>query len=158
MTLQELRDAGIPLLVALAFGATIGLNRDLHHKPAGFRTFGLVAVGSAVITLVAARMGTFDVNAVSRVMQGIVTGIGFLGAGVILHRDGGRVKGLTTAAAVWTTAGLGVACALALYAIALAGWGVTMLVLYTGGPIERFCERIAPRSPAPPGAGADELH
>ena len=156
MTSQDFIDVGARLLLAVVCGASIGLNRDLHHKPAGFRTFGLVAVGSAVMTLVAAGLRAYDPAAVSRVMQGIVTGIGFLGAGVILHREGQRVRGLTTAAAIWTTAGLGVACGLAQYVIAIAGLVATMLVLLVGGPVERFFERVAPSKGAGPDANADK--
>ncbi|HEY5101459.1 MAG TPA: MgtC/SapB family protein, partial [Steroidobacteraceae bacterium] len=87
------------LLMALACGAVIGLNRDLHHKSAGFRTFGLVSVGSAIVAVVITQMSP-DANAASRVIQGVLTGIGFLCAGVILHQPtSSRVTGLTTAAA-----------------------------------------------------------
>jgi putative Mg2+ transporter-C (MgtC) family protein len=78
-------DAFVRLLTALACGAVIGLNRDLHKKSAGFRTFGLVSVGSAIVALAITEISP-DPNAVSRVIQGILTGIGFLGAGVILHQ------------------------------------------------------------------------
>ena len=67
---------------AILIGGAIGLNRDLHHKPTGMRTLGLVALGSTLAVLAVAG----DPAAVSRVIQGIITGIGFLGAGVILHR------------------------------------------------------------------------
>ena len=78
---DTLREA--PLIFAC--GAVIGLNRDLHRKSAGFRTFGLVSVGSAIVALVITQVSP-DVNAVSRVIQGVLTGIGVLGAGVILHQ------------------------------------------------------------------------
>jgi putative Mg2+ transporter-C (MgtC) family protein len=107
-----LQDMLARLLLALACGAVIGLNRDLHGKSVGFRTFGLVSAGSAIVALVITQVST-DVNAVSRVIQGVLTDIGFLGAGVILHQPtSSRVTGLTTAAAVWLTAGLGLACGL----------------------------------------------
>src|SRR5262245_10908865 len=102
----------VRLSCALVCGVVIGLNRDLHGKPAGVRTFGLVSLGSAVVILASLQASPENADAMSRVLQGILTGIGFLGAGVILHRtDPVRVAGLTTAAAVWITAGLGVACA-----------------------------------------------
>jgi putative Mg2+ transporter-C (MgtC) family protein len=95
-----LQDMLARLLLALACGAVIGLNRDLHGKSVGFRTFGLVSAGSAIVALVITQVST-DVNAVSRVIQGVLTDIGFLGAGVILHQPtSSRVTGLTTAAAV----------------------------------------------------------
>jgi putative Mg2+ transporter-C (MgtC) family protein len=85
MVTSSLWDMLSRLLLALACGAVIGLNRDLHRKSAGFRTFGLVSVGSAIVALVITQVSP-DVNAVSRVIQGVLTGIGFLCAGVILHQ------------------------------------------------------------------------
>lgn len=125
------------LLMALACGAVIGLNREFHRKPAGFRTFGLVSIGSAVVVLAMHVNGGPD--AVSRVIQGILTGIGFLGAGVIFRREQpSKVSGLTTAAAVWLTAGLGVSAGLGEYAIATAGMVLALLLLLLGGPFERL--------------------
>ena len=132
------------LLLALACGAVIGLNRDLHKKSAGFRTFGLVSVGSAIVALVITQT-SLDPNAVSRVIQGVLTGIGFLGAGVILHQPtSSRVTGLTTAAAVWLTAGLGLACGLGQFPLALAGLVVALVILIIGKPIEQHFEKVFP--------------
>src|SRR4029077_6743698 len=84
-----------------------------------------------------------DTAAVSRVMQGIITGIGFLGAGGILHQDAGRRgRGLTTAATVWIVAALGIACGVADWAPVGLGVGLTLLVLVLGGPVERGCHRL----------------
>lgn len=144
--MAELSNTLPRLLLALLCGVCVGLNRNLHHKAAGFRTFGLVSVGAALITLVMEHLSPTDISAVSRVAQGIVTGIGFLGAGVILHRESGhrhQVSGLTTAAAIWATASLGIACGLGLYVIALPALALIMLVLMAGGPIERHFERLA---------------
>ena len=103
---------------AILIGGAIGLNRDLHHKPTGMRTLGLVALGSTLAVLGVAG----DPAAVSRVVQGIITGIGFLGAGVILHRPtGGKVHGLTTAATIWVTAAIGVLCGIAAWPILVVG-------------------------------------
>jgi putative Mg2+ transporter-C (MgtC) family protein len=97
---------------------------------------------------------------VSRVIQGIITGIGFLGAGVILHRDGGRgVRGLTTAASIWVVAALGIGCGAGQWPIVGVGTGLTLLVLLLGGPFERLMHRLRGRGaeaePAapPPGTG-----
>jgi putative Mg2+ transporter-C (MgtC) family protein len=147
---------------AVLVGGTIGLNRDLRGKPAGVRTHALVCLGSAVVTL-AAGTGS-DPAAPSRVMQGIITGIGFLGAGVILRRRSGKsVRGLTTAATIWIVAALGIACAVADWEAVGLGTGFTLLVLLTGGPIERVFHRLVgmpppdgaapPRPPADGGAG-----
>jgi putative Mg2+ transporter-C (MgtC) family protein len=137
------------LLLALACGVCLGLNRDLHHKPAGFRTFGLVCVGAALVTLVTAQSAGADGSAVSRVIQGILTGIGFVGAGVIFRRESGKpVAGLTTAAAIWYAAALGIASGLGNYRLALAGLALALLILIVGGPLERYFERLTGNSEA----------
>lgn len=134
------------LAASVLVGGLIGLNRDLHHKPAGVRTHALVGLGTALIVLVslppeAADPHRFD--ALSRIVQGVLTGIGFLGAGVILHDpDKQHIRGLTTAATVWVTALLGVACGLGAWiplavAVALGG-----LVLLFGGRFERAFRRL----------------
>ena len=123
---------------AILIGVAIGLNRDLHHKPTGMRTLGLVALGSTLAVLAVAG----DPAAVSRVIQGIITGIGFLGAGVILHRPtGGKVHGLTTAASIWVTAALGVLCGIAAWPILVVGVSLVLLLLVFGGPIEKWCHK-----------------
>jgi putative Mg2+ transporter-C (MgtC) family protein len=92
-------DIILRLGAAILVGSVIGLNRELHHKPTGMRTLGLVALGSALAVLAVAQDPQADV---SRVIQGVITGVGFLGAGVILHRPtGSKVHGLTTAAIIW---------------------------------------------------------
>ena len=108
-------DIFIRLGAATVIGGVIGLNRDLHHKPTGVRTLALVALGSALAMLAVAHDPQADI---SRVIQGVITGVGFIGAGVILHRPAEkRVHGLTTAAAIWVTAAMGVLCGLAAWRI-----------------------------------------
>ena len=125
------------LLMALAVGAVIGLNREFHHKPAGFRTFGLVSIGSAVMVIAMELHSGPD--GVSRVIQGILTGIGFLGAGVIFRREQpNKVSGLTTAAAVWLTAGMGVAAGLGEYILAGIAVVMGLLLLVVGKKFERL--------------------
>ena len=154
------------LLAALACGVVIGLNRDFHGKPAGFRTFGLVGLGSAVVVLSMHQVSGSGADAVSRVVQGVLTGIGFLGAGVILHRvQQGKVAGLTTAASVWVTAGLGMAAGAGQYKLIGVALALCMLVLLFGRACERLFERLFGRKrknhkhdsqappPAPPSAG-----
>jgi len=143
------------IAAALACGVSIGINRDLHRKPAGFRTFGLVALGSAIVTIAAQHVAPDDPAAASRVAQGILTGIGFLGAGLIVRRERSHsVSGLTTAAAVWATAGLGIACGLGLYVLALSGIAAALFVLVVGGPLERRLERVLGRKEASAAQGA----
>jgi len=124
------------LLAAAGCGLAIGFNRDLKQKPMGMRTLGLVAVGAAVVALAALQPIELRTNpdAFSRVVQGILqgvlTGIGFLGAGAVLKMPQEMaIKGLTTAAAVWATAALGVACALADWRFMLIAFVVTAGVL-----------------------------
>jgi|SRR5882724_5164650 len=121
---------------AVLAGAALGLNRDLHGKPTGIRTLALVGLGSAVAVM--AVSDSHDVSAVSRVVQGILTGIGFLGAGVIIRNNEGRqIHGLTTAACAWLTACIGVACGAAEWRIVVVSVFLAFLVLIAGGPIEK---------------------
>src|SRR6202171_3394934 len=127
-------ETAVRLGVALLVGGMLGLNRELHGKPAGLRTHALVSLGAAVATIVALKSpdGSFlvDQNAIGRVVQGILTGIGFLGAGVILRDPAGHVTGLTTAATIWICAVLGIVCGLGywrLLAIAVALTACTLL-------------------------------
>jgi putative Mg2+ transporter-C (MgtC) family protein len=115
---------------AVLVGAIIGFDRQIRNKPAGLRTISLVSLGAAVFAVTALEEATAD--SASRVIQGIVTGVGFLGAGSIVH--GGTedsVRGLTTAASIWLAAALGIACGLAYWPIVAAGcgFGVVILVL-----------------------------
>ena len=149
-------DVVLRLFVATLIGAAIGLDRDLRGKPTGVRTMGIVALGSAAIVLASqypAHMA--DVAAASRVMQGIITGIGFLGAGLILRNpSGGKVHGLTTAASIWLTACLGAACGVGAWPIVLASAVLVAIVLGFGKSLEQAFERHFPRpdsgeTPAP---------
>lgn len=127
---------------AMLCGALLGVNRDLHHKPAGLRTFSLVSLAAATVILTTLDLSRGDMNAVSRVAQGMLTGIGFLGAGIILHRDAQHVIGLTTAAAVWLAAALGVTCGFGLVWQALAVTAAGLLIMIVGGPIEQWLTRF----------------
>jgi len=149
----ELRDAAFRLGAATLIGAIIGLNRDLKHKPAGLRTHALVSLATAFIVelayyLPADTLTDAGGNA-SRVIQGAITGIGFLGAGVILHRIGEEsIHGLTTAATIWVTAAVGIACGAGYWAAALSTLAILLLVLLLGGPIERTVHRWLDRGPS----------
>lgn len=143
-TALPLLDVLLRLLAAFLCGAAIGLNREFHRKPAGFRTFGLVSIGSAVVVLAIEQTLGAGPDAVSRVLQGVLTGIGFLGAGVILHGAPNRkmVAGLTTSAAIWLTAGLGMAAGAGQYLLAFLGLAFAMALLLLGGPFERLLQRV----------------
>jgi putative Mg2+ transporter-C (MgtC) family protein len=111
--------------LAALLGLLVGLDRQHLRKPAGMRTMLMVSFGACLFTLGGVRLAAlgssvgdgFNTDALSRVIQGIVAGIGFLGAGVIL-RDHGHIRGVTTAAGVWVTAGVGIACGLGEYLLA----------------------------------------
>lgn len=103
---MELLDFVIRIFVALAAGMLIGLERQLNQKEAGLRTNSLVALGAAVFVLISVKITAAEGGDVTRIIGQVVTGIGFIGAGVILNR-GRSVKGLTTAATVWCSAGIG---------------------------------------------------
>jgi putative Mg2+ transporter-C (MgtC) family protein len=135
------------LAAALLAGAIVGINRDLHRKAAGLRTLALVSVGSAILVIVTIIMTHGNGDSLSRVIQGIVAGVGFLGAGVIMHLDQ-RVEGLTTAASVWVAAGLGAACGAGLMVVALLALLTTMIILTLGGHVERALERLFWRADA----------
>jgi putative Mg2+ transporter-C (MgtC) family protein len=144
--MTDFADIALRLGAATLIAAVIGLNRDLHGKPIGVRTLGLVGLASAIATLAVAPGsigGSNSVDATSRVIQGVLTGIGFLGAGVIVRRSiGGRVHGLTSAACVWATACLGLVCGLAAWPIVATGVLLVFVLLMFGGPFERVCHRL----------------
>ena len=134
------------LLAATAAGGLLGLNRELTQKPAGLRTHALVALGAALVVVSALQLGvTNDVthaDAASRVIQGVIAGIGFLGGGVILHADGRNVKGLTTAATIWVAAALGISCAIGQWRVAGSTAVIALVVLVLGMPIESLLQRV----------------
>jgi putative Mg2+ transporter-C (MgtC) family protein len=130
---------------AALIGAMIGLNRDLHGKPTGVRTLGLVGLGAALVVLASMDFNTgtaSDPNPVSRAIQGVLTGIGFLGAGVIVRDSKGtRVQGLTTAALIWLTACLGIVCGLGAWTVAFVSLFFILALLGIGGPFEHWLHR-----------------
>lgn len=117
------------LVLAALLGGVLGYERENRGKAAGIRTHMLVAMGAALFVLVPQQAG-MTVPDLSRVIQGIVAGIGFLGAGAIVkHRSEDDVRGLTTAAGVWMTAAIGIACGLGRESTALLSTLLTLLVL-----------------------------
>jgi putative Mg2+ transporter-C (MgtC) family protein len=117
------------LLAALAIGTAVGLQRELTHKPAGLRTHMLVALGTALFVVGALESG-MHTDAVSRIVQGLATGIGFLGGGAILKlTDEREIHGLTTAAGIWMTAAASATAGLGQIALAVIGTLLGLLVL-----------------------------
>jgi len=133
------------LSVATLAGSAIGLNRDLHGNPIGLKTLGIVALSTATLVLLALQLSEPGkvVDATSRVIQGILTGIGFLGAGVIVHEsDKFRVRGLTSAACTFLAAGLGVVCGAGQWKIVAVSLGLAFVVLTIGRRIEHWVHRM----------------
>jgi putative Mg2+ transporter-C (MgtC) family protein len=130
---RQLMHVIIRLIAATLLGAVVGIQRERAGKPAGLRTHILVTLGTAVFVLACSGVGMSS-DGLSRVIQGIVTGIGFIGAGSILKLNEERdIKGLTTAASVWMTAAIGVAVGLGSLGIALLSTLFTLIILALAG-------------------------
>ena len=122
-------------------GGLIGLNRDLHGKPIGLKTLGLVGLATAMVVMLAdpSTESTKISDAASRIIQGILTGIGFLGAGVIVRAGHHvRVRGLTSAACTWLAACVGIACGVGQWRIVGVAVAITFAILTVGGRTERW--------------------
>lgn len=115
--------------IALVVGAIIGLERETQHKPAGLRTNMLVSFGSALLVLVPIEIGAAQQNldVLGRAISGVITGVGFIGGGTILRES--RVRGLTSAAAIWVSAALGITVGCGLWLLGLVGALVTWIIL-----------------------------
>ena len=131
------------LFSALLTGCIIGLDRNLHGKPTGVKTLGLVGMGASIVTMASMGFsfvaGSYDHAAVARVIQGVITSVGFLGAGVIFHEQSNeRVHGLTTAASIWVTAALGLVCGMGAWRIVGIALVMVLLLFIIGRPIEKW--------------------
>jgi putative Mg2+ transporter-C (MgtC) family protein len=124
------------LLLATVLCAVIGIEREVHQKPAGIRTNALIGLGSALMTIcgILAASGVPGADP-SRVGSIVVQGIGFLGAGAIIQSSG-TVRGLTTAASMWVVAGIGIAAGFGYYALAVATSLVALVLLAIFGPLD----------------------
>lgn len=130
------------VLCAAILGGIIGWEREGKGRAAGLRTHMLVSVGAALFVL-APLLADIDGDAVTRVMQGIVQGIGFLGAGAILRRErGDRVEGLTTAAGIWMTAAIGMAAGIGQEMVAVVTTVVALAVLAVLPKLERRADTL----------------
>lgn len=144
----EPTEIALRLGAATLVGAAFGLDRELSAKPIGIRTLALVALGSASVCIAATDQEIFfgHPDALSRVMQGaiqgVLSGIGFLGAGVVLQKpDEHRVKFLTSAATVWVTACLGIACGLGAWWVAGCATALALILLVVVHPLDDWLER-----------------
>ncbi|VVB73160.1 MgtC family protein [uncultured archaeon] len=125
------------ILTAVILGGVVGVEREYHKRPAGVLTLPLVALGSALMTII-----SFSVPGVpdpTRIAAGIATGIGFIGAGSILKiKD--NVRGITTAAAIWVVAALGMAAGFGMYIEAIATTAIVVLIVFIGFPLKDYLE------------------
>jgi putative Mg2+ transporter-C (MgtC) family protein len=151
------------LLAATFLGGILGLNRNLRGKAAGLRTHALVSLGAALTVLTADLViGTgpgAERGAVTRAIQGIIAGVGFLGAGAILksrmHHHG--IRGLTTAASIWLAAAIGIACGAGYWLPAVIGVVLALVVLTIGRPIENLVDRMFGVVPRPRRRTSDDV-
>jgi putative Mg2+ transporter-C (MgtC) family protein len=124
--------------IAFIIGAVIGLEREFRSKPAGFRTMIFICVGSCVYTILSKESNTVSPD---RIASNIVTGIGFIGAGVIF-KEGISVNGLTTAALIWITAALGMSIGYHNYPLAFVVGSMVVVALFVLEPVQRFINRL----------------
>ncbi len=129
----------IRLGLSLAVGGIIGLDRELEHKPAGLRTMILVCLGSTIFVLIGSHISLTGLEQ-GRIIAGVITGIGFLGAGAII-RTGGDVHGLTTAATIWLVCGLGLAVGCGAYILAIITCIISLVILRILGVVEHALHR-----------------
>lgn len=154
-------EVAIRLVVAVLVGGAIGWNRERLDKPAGLRTHMLVSLGSASFTLLGFEVGahlsprTGDGFDPTRVLQGVIGGIGFLGAGSIIQNRG-QVSGITTAASVWVAGALGAATGVGAYVLALATTVMSLLILTSAGWVEKRSSKNDKAQPAPADAPTEE--
>lgn len=132
------------LCLSAALGAALGFEREWRQKYAGLRTNILIAIGSTLFTLMSIGLTAGGGGDPTRLAAQIVTGIGFLGAGAIMHTGSG-VSGLTTAAMIWVNAAIGVAVGGGQYDLALIATAITLIVLLLLTPVEAWMERRTPR-------------
>ncbi|RKY07957.1 MAG: MgtC/SapB family protein [Planctomycetota bacterium] len=122
----------ISIILAVAFGAAIGMEREISGKAAGLRTNVLICIGAAIFTIISKKMG----GEPARIAAGVVAGVGFLGAGAVIQ-DRGGVRGLTTAASIWLVSSIGMACGAGFYSLAATSTLIGVLILIGLGQIER---------------------
>ena len=140
MSLETQVELTMRLVVALVLGAVIGWERELQRMPAGFRTHALVSLGSAIFTVISAYGLTGPASDPTRIAAQVVSGIGFLGGGAILHY-GGAVRGLTTAASLWAVAAVGMAAGAGLVVVATVSTVLVIVALEVFQRLERIAKR-----------------
>jgi putative Mg2+ transporter-C (MgtC) family protein len=139
--LEQFTRVVVRLLMAMLLGAAIGYERERSDSAAGLRTHMLVALGAALFVIAPLQAG-IDPSDLSRVLQGIVSGIGFLGAGAVLKlKEDGVIRGLTTAASIWATAAIGITVGLGLEATAVLSTIMVLVILYVLLRVDKHIDR-----------------
>lgn len=149
-------EIALRLAAAALAGIVLGVSRDLKRKPTGMRTLALVSLGAALATVATVYLGPLQTSpdALSRVvqgvLQGVLTGIAFLGAGAIIHKENpAHTPGLTTAANVFVTAAIGIACGLGQWWAAALGAALALVVLVVMSPVEKRLEKLGAQQSKP---------
>lgn len=142
------------LVIGMAAGLVIGWQRTVRHKNVGIRTFGLVGLGTAAVASLFSE--ALQPDAASRVVQGVLTGIGFLGTGLIIRRNDDLMPhGLTTAAAIWVTAALGCAAGVGHWLVAGTATVLALALLFIDHSVERWAARRSPIRAQPSDDGSN---
>lgn len=154
---------GLRLTLGLVLGAIVGFERELHRQPAGFRTHSLVALGAALFTIVSGFGFDGPGSDPTRIAAQIVSGIGFIGAGTILQYRG-HIRGLTTAASLWSIAAVGMAAGAGMWILAIMATVLMLIILSILDRIESFARRhfdlppegfVLPKDPVDEGRSED---
>ena len=130
----------LALVAAVVLGGLVGLEREINGKPAGLRTNILICLGAAAFTIVSKHLGVELHDGGPRMAAGIVTGVGFLGAGALIQ-EGSGIHGLTTAASIWLVASIGIACGAGLYGLAVVVTLLALSALFGLLPLTRLIHR-----------------
>jgi putative Mg2+ transporter-C (MgtC) family protein len=137
MTIEFIPEDLFKVILAVTMGAMIGVEREYRNKSAGFRTIMLITLASAIFTILSARIAPDNPD---RIAANILTGLGFLGAGV-MFRDDNRMNGITTAASIWSAAAIGMAIGSGHYGLAVASTAIILMILLGMVGIERLVDR-----------------
>ena len=140
LSLETQIDLALRLTAGLVLGAIIGFERELHRQPAGFRTHSLVALGAALFSIISGYGFGGENTDPTRIAAQIVSGIGFIGAGTILQYRG-HIRGLTTAASLWSVAAVGAATGTGLYVLAVMATALILIILSLLDRVEKFARR-----------------
>ena len=138
-------DVFMRLAAGAALGGIIGINRELQRKPAGFRTHAMVSLGATLMTIAGLGLMSSDTSSLSRILQGLVAGIGFVGGGAILrsqeHPDAG-VHGLTTASSIWVVAAIGITAGLGMWEASVTATAIALVLLTLGERVDRWLRKL----------------